>query len=89
MTSTNAKLLDASQAAELCGVSRRSLLRWDADGTLGPRSIKLGHLRRWRRDQLEQWIRWNCPKRRTYRELAKGGTYGSAAHGSKSAIEAA
>ena len=84
-TPTPAMLLDVNEAAQLIGCSKRTLQVWDNTGVLGPRSLKLGRLRRWRRDSLELWISMNCPPRRRFSELMKGAVKGSTASATKSA----
>jgi excisionase family DNA binding protein len=59
-------LVDAAEAARLCSVSRSTFLRLDRAGLIGPRSIKLGKLRRWDRRALERWIEAACPAREAW-----------------------
>jgi len=82
-------LIDANEAARLCGCSRRTLLTWDGNGTLGPKSIKLGRLRRWRADSIQQWAKWDCPKRRRFLEMMKDRRYDTTARATKSSPTAA
>jgi predicted DNA-binding transcriptional regulator AlpA len=51
----DALLLDARAVARLLGVSAKTATRLAAAGQL-PRPIKLGHLTRWSRVALEEWI---------------------------------
>ena len=53
-------LLRAKQAAELCGVSRRTWDRLQASGQIPP-SHKLGNSKIWKFSDLIQWIEWNMP----------------------------
>lgn len=64
---SNAQLLiDATAAAELCGVSVRAWRRLDSAGKV-PRPVLLGsRLKRWRQQELEDWINAGCPSRRSW-----------------------
>ncbi|MBI4717160.1 MAG: helix-turn-helix domain-containing protein [Planctomycetes bacterium] len=55
-----AELLDVRAVAELLGCSARHVLR-QADAGLMPRGVKLGALRRWRREELLRWLDAGCP----------------------------
>jgi predicted DNA-binding transcriptional regulator AlpA len=57
-TSTR-RLLDAKQVGARLGCSWRHVLRLADRGAM-PRGLKLGALRRWDADQLEQWISGGC-----------------------------
>jgi len=56
-------LVDAEEAAAVCGVSRSHFLAMDKSGRLGPRAIKLGRSSRWSADELRDWARAGCPPR--------------------------
>lgn len=60
--SSQAELLSASESAALCGVSVRQWWRWDSSGKI-PAAVKIGSTKRWRRDELRQWIDAGCPLR--------------------------
>jgi excisionase family DNA binding protein len=49
-------LLDVREVASLLGVSPRSVWEWSDSGQI-PKPISLGRLRRWRRMDLEDWLR--------------------------------
>lgn len=53
-------LATPQQVAELLQVSTRSLWRMRKAGKL-PNPIRLGASVRWRRDEIEQWVRDGCP----------------------------
>ena len=57
------RLLDVKDvAAMLGGVSPRTIWRWASSAGSGmPRPLKLGGLRRWRREDIESWIAAGCP----------------------------
>jgi predicted DNA-binding transcriptional regulator AlpA len=61
-----ARLVSAEVAAELCGISLRAWRRLDAAGRV-PRPVTLGsRLKRWREDELKDWIDAGCPSRRSW-----------------------
>jgi excisionase family DNA binding protein len=53
------RLSDAKEVSARLGCSWRHVLRM-ADRGLMPWGIKLGALRRWDMDQLEEWIKAGC-----------------------------
>ena len=59
---TQALLLTAAQIAVLLNISKRQVWRLVSGGQL-PGLVKIGRLSRWRRDDIEKWIRAGCPKR--------------------------
>lgn len=63
-TSTR-RLLDARQVAELIGCSWRTVLRLADAGKL-PAGLKIGALRRWDAERIEQWIADGCKPVRTH-----------------------
>lgn len=62
MTTTENLLIAAGEAAALCDMSRSAWYKLVASGK-APRSVKLGALARWRRNELESWIAAGCPPR--------------------------
>ena len=60
-----AALLRCADCARLCGVSRRTWFRLAASART-PASIRLGASPVWRREDLELWIRWDCPSRKEF-----------------------
>lgn len=60
---TDRLLIDVTQAAELCAMSRSTFLRLERAGRVGPRLMKLGRLVRIDRRQLEDWISAGAPPR--------------------------
>lgn len=49
------ELIGSKQLAKYLGVSVRTLDTLDKKGDL-PTSVRIGHLRRWRTDDIEKWI---------------------------------
>ena len=60
------KLLDYNQLAELLGVSRSTILRYDSDGVIPPPTIIEPNSKRWNTFDLELWVLWDRPKRSIY-----------------------
>jgi excisionase family DNA binding protein len=58
-------LVDARELARLLDVSVATIWRLKAAGQL-PRPVKLGSSTRWRRDEVENWIRAGCPALKTW-----------------------
>ncbi len=59
---TNALLVTAKQAAEMCGKSLRTWRSWDSAGWI-PRPIRIGRSTLWRADELRDWVTAGCPRR--------------------------
>ncbi|MFP4501189.1 MAG: helix-turn-helix transcriptional regulator [Candidatus Hydrogenedentota bacterium] len=53
------ELVDAREAAYICGVAKRTWLRL-CDSGRAPWGVKLGGCRRWRRSELLAWIEGGC-----------------------------
>lgn len=51
------------EAARLCGISERHLLKLDDDGKLGPTALRLGNCVRWNVSEIEEWLNAGCPDR--------------------------
>ena len=66
-------LVDIAQLCVLLSRSRASLFRDDAAGRL-PRALKIGGAKRWRYEDIAEWVRQGCPDRRTFeaRQAAQG-----------------
>ena len=66
-------LLDGLQAAMLIGVSRATFWKLHSTGRV-PTPVRLGgRVVRWRKDELEDWVRAGCPTREQW-ELSKQST---------------
>lgn len=55
-------LIQAKQAAALCGKSLRTWRTWDAAGWI-PRPVRIGRSTLWRTDELRDWVAAGCPRR--------------------------
>jgi predicted DNA-binding transcriptional regulator AlpA len=57
-----AQLLNAEAVAELLGIHVKSVYQREAFGLI-PRAIRLtGGTVRWRKQEIEEWVRNGCPK---------------------------
>lgn len=59
-TLTSPKLINASDLAEMLGISERTIWRLIASGKL-IQPIRIGKSVRWRLEQVNQWIESGCP----------------------------
>lgn len=59
-------LLPAAEVAKLLSLSIRTLWRLDSAGKL-PAAIQVGHSKRWRRKELDDWMNSGCPPRNQWR----------------------
>lgn len=64
-------LLDAKDAARLCGVSARTWWSLHAAGRC-PLPVRLNRRTLWRRDELAAWIAAGCPARDRWENTRKG-----------------
>ena len=64
-------LVTVDEAAKICRMSEAMFYKLHAAGKT-PRRIKLGALARWRRRELLDWIRADCPPREKW-EAMNGG----------------
>ena len=55
-------LVDAEDAAALCGKSVRTWRTWDALGLI-PRPVRINRSTLWRLDELKAWASAGCPRR--------------------------
>ncbi len=58
-------LLQAAEAAALCGKSLRTWRSWDAGGLI-PRPVRIGRSTLWRSDELKAWVAAGCPRRKEW-----------------------
>ena len=56
-------LLSAPQVAALLGMHRATLWRLHSSGKLGPLPVRTLGRPRWRRAEIESWVRAGCPPR--------------------------
>ena len=62
---SDALLLDSVSAATLLGISRATFWKLHSTGKV-PFPIRWGRLVRWRREELEAWVRAGCPGRENW-----------------------
>jgi excisionase family DNA binding protein len=63
------RLIDAKEAAALCGVSISTWYSLVASGKT-PNSVRLGRSVKWRLDELLAWIDSGCPARSAWESLS-------------------
>jgi len=69
-TQTEKLLLDAKEAARLCGVSRSLWFRLHSSGRC-PLPVRLGRRTLWRRAELVRWVESGCPERLKWENLKR------------------
>jgi predicted DNA-binding transcriptional regulator AlpA len=67
---TETFLVNAREAARLCGISRASWYRLHSSGRC-PLPVRLGNRTLWRRQELEAWVKAGCPARQKWEDLKK------------------
>lgn len=65
------QLLSAKELAKRLSISVRSVWRYRSSGRL-PKPVQIAGAIRWRLSDIEQWIQWGCPDRKTF-EAMRGG----------------
>jgi len=63
-------MLNANQLAELLGVSRRTIQLWEKSGKV-PEPIRIGRTVRWRREEIEAWLKAGSPNRLKWKVMKK------------------
>jgi predicted DNA-binding transcriptional regulator AlpA len=63
-------LLNAKRAASLVGVSMRTWWRLNSAAKI-PAAVRVGHSKRWRVQELEEWIEAGCPDRRKWEAIRR------------------
>ncbi len=69
-SNSSIQLLTAKEAGKICKLSKRSWFRFSSAGRT-PKSIRIGGSVRWRLSDIELWLSWDCPDRKTF-EAKKG-----------------
>jgi len=64
----NRLLLTAKELAELLGVNKATIWGWRNSGRI-PTPLKLGRCTRWRSDEIEAWIKADCPSREKWLQI--------------------
>ena len=54
-------LIDAEAAAAIVGVGRRTWYRYVENGDV-PQPVRFGGSVKWRREEIDEWIRAGCPR---------------------------
>ena len=60
--SEKSKLINAETLGMMLGLTKRSIFRYMADGGILPEPLRFGGAVRWRRRDIENWIKAGCPK---------------------------
>ena len=55
MTNTSKAVLSSRDVREMLGIGQATLDRWQKAGKL-PQPMKIGHHRKWRTEDIEQWL---------------------------------
>jgi predicted DNA-binding transcriptional regulator AlpA len=63
-------VVEAADAARLCGVSRTSWYSLRAAGKI-PRPVRLGRRVLWRVAELEDWVKEGCPAMHRWEQIKK------------------
>lgn len=61
-------LLTADEVAKMCAMSKSSFLKLANTGK-APEGLKLERLRRWRREEVLEWISAGCPNRERWERI--------------------
>ena len=70
IANTNRLLVTANEIAEMVGVSSRTIWRWDSSGKV-PKPIRIGKAVRWRRQDIDEWVKDGCPPRQAKAQLTR------------------
>jgi len=62
---TEPLLLTVRELAAALAIGVRTLWRYDAAGKI-PQGVSFGHVKRWRRREIEAWLEAGCPERREW-----------------------
>ena len=63
--------VDATQLAEMLGLSLRHIRRMDSSGQI-PRAVMLGRAKRWSVDIIRAWLMAGSPDRVTWERTQRG-----------------
>jgi predicted DNA-binding transcriptional regulator AlpA len=64
-------LLSAKSSSALVGVSLRTWRRLDSSGKV-PAAVRINNAKRWRSQELWEWIQSGCPDRAKWEATARG-----------------
>jgi len=63
-------LLTANEFAQLLGIGRSTLMRYQSSGKI-PLPVRIGGSTRWRRKEIEEWVDAGCPSRSRWEAMQK------------------
>jgi prophage regulatory protein len=69
---TNCQLWDAKTFGQRLSLSKRQIFRLNSCGKI-PASVKIGGAVRWRLSDIELWLEWECPCRKTFESMLQMG----------------
>lgn len=61
----NTNLLTAKAVGEVLSLSKRQIFRLNSAGKI-PAPVRIGGSVRWRQGDVERWIAWDCPDKKTF-----------------------
>lgn len=70
LTQLDALLVDTAGVGHLCGLSSRTIRRMDSAAML-PRALSCGSSKRWRIQEIRDWVASGCPDRKTWESMQK------------------
>ena len=70
--SSNETLFTSGDAAGFCKISKRCWLAHSAKGLI-PAPVRIGGSVRWRKSDLDAWVKWGCPDRDEFEARMEGG----------------
>lgn len=65
--------LNHAATAKLIGISGSHLHNLENTGRMGPEPFRLGRLKRYVRQEVEDWIKSKCPTRHRWQAMRRGG----------------
>ena len=72
-----ALLVTTANVAAMLGISRAKFYQMLASNEIGPRPTLFGTAKRWRVDELTEWVKADCPGREQWQKMLRqvaGGT---------------
>ena len=73
MRDVTPELLGIAQAATMLGIGLTKFKSMAASGQLGPKPLKFGRRRLYRRRELIAWVDQQCPRREKWLEMQAAG----------------
>jgi predicted DNA-binding transcriptional regulator AlpA len=67
----NIQATSAKSFGKMLSLSKRQIFRLNNFGKI-PAPVKIGGSFRWRLSDVELWLKWNCPDRKTFEAMQQG-----------------